>query len=266
MTVCMVPEPVRRLSGASGEVVATYCAMAGSDIREPTRANFGIDAPYVPSVLAAMGGVCVVAGVLVSATWLWIVGAFFLAQTLVYLHATLRGKFRAWDRLLDDLHLAGDEQVLDIGCGRGAVLLAAARRLPRGRATGIDLWRSADQSGNDEAVTASNAHRAGLDERVELRTGDMLSLPFDDAAFDVVVSSLAIHNLPVGDRLKALDEAVRVLRPQGRLVVADIRTVKRYAEHLREMGAVDVAVRGLGPGFWFAGPWQATTVVSARKA
>jgi arsenite methyltransferase len=231
------------------------------------RASYGVDAPYVPAILATVGAVFVVAGILIpNSDWLWIVGAVFVTQALVYLHTTLRGKFRAWSRLLDELHLAGDEQLLDIGCGRGAVLLAAARRVPRGRAIGVDLWRSVDQSGNDETVTAGNARREGVDDRVELHTADMLSLPFDDATFDLVVSSLAIHNLPAPERLRALDEAMRVLRPHGRLVIADIRTVKRYAEHLRDQHAVEVTVLGLGPGFWFAGPWQATTAVSATKA
>ncbi len=230
-------------------------------------ARFGIDAPYVPAGLVTVGVALVVAGFVISkAAWLWVVGAFFIAQSLIYLHTTLRGKFRAWDRLLDELHLSGDEQLLDIGCGRGAVLLASARRLPRGRAVGVDLWRSADQSGNAEALTAANARREGVADRVELHTADMLSLPFEDSVFDVVVSSLAIHNLAaLPDRFTALDEAMRVLRPGGRLVVADIRTVKRYAEHLRDQHAVDVTVRRLGPGAWFAGPWQATTAVTAAK-
>jgi len=51
-----------------------------------------------------------------------------------------RGKFQVWDEILDELHLGGDERVLDMGCGRGAVLIAVARRLTTGRVTGIDLW------------------------------------------------------------------------------------------------------------------------------
>jgi SAM-dependent methyltransferase len=94
----------------------------------------------------------------------------------------------------------------------------------------------------------------------------MTALSFPDASFDVVTSSLAIHNLrSLTSRFQALDEALRVLRPGGKVVVADIRSAKNYAEHLRGVGAADVSVRNLGPGFWFGGPWQATSVVTATK-
>jgi hypothetical protein len=57
---------------------------------------------------------------------------------LSYLHTTLRGKFLVWEQELDRLHVTGSEQVLDLGCGRGMVLIAVARRLTGGRATGVD--------------------------------------------------------------------------------------------------------------------------------
>jgi methylase of polypeptide subunit release factors len=66
-------------------------------------------------------------------------GTVLLANAGVYLHTTLRGKLRIWERELDRIRLTGDEQLLDLGCGRGAVLIAAARRLPTGRAVGVDL-------------------------------------------------------------------------------------------------------------------------------
>ena len=56
---------------------------------------------------------------------------------------------QVWAQLLDELGLHGDERVLDIGCGRGAVLILAARpRARTARAVGSILWRRRDQSGN----------------------------------------------------------------------------------------------------------------------
>jgi trans-aconitate methyltransferase len=70
-------------------------------------------------------------------------GKVLLAHTGIYLHTTLRGKLRVWERELDRVGLRGDEQLLDLGCGRGAMLIEAAKRLPTGRAVGVDLWTRA---------------------------------------------------------------------------------------------------------------------------
>src|SRR6266487_3801412 len=89
--------------------------------------------------------------------------------------------------------------------------------------------RSADQSGNSAEATRRNAIAEGVADRVELLTADMTALPFEDNSFDVVVSSLAIHNIPGrAGREKALTEAVRVLRPGGRLLIADVRGTRPH--------------------------------------
>ena len=75
-----------------------------------------------------------------------------------------------------------------MGCGRGAVLLATAKRLPNGKAVGVDLWR-ADQTDNSPAATERNAEIEGVADRIELHTADMTALPFEDNTFDVIVSS-----------------------------------------------------------------------------
>ena len=230
----------------------------------PRRGRYGIDAPYAPFFI----GLGALASLVVS-RWsppFLFTGVVLLALLAVYLHTTLRGKFAAWARVLDALRLTGDERLLDLGCGRGAVLLAAARRLPDGHATGIDLWSSMDQSGNAMATTNANAALEGVADRIDLRTGDMRELPFADGSFDVVVSSLAIHNIPDGDgRLRAIDEAWRVLAPGGRLRIADIRHAGAYRARLAELGARDLELRGMGWGMWWGGPWMGTKLVSARK-
>jgi SAM-dependent methyltransferase len=194
-------------------------------------------------------------------------GAFLLLCAVSYVYTTRRGKFEAWSRILDELGLRGDEAILDLGCGRGAVLLLAAQRLPRGRATGIDLWQARDQSGNALDVTQKNAGLEGVADRIELRTGDMRELPFADESFDLVVSSLALHNIPDTEgRARAVTEAVRVLRPGGRIVLADFRCTPEYEAVLRGGGIVDIVHDRLGIGFWYGGPWAATYHVAGRRA
>jgi arsenite methyltransferase len=241
--------------------------------RPPISKGYGVDAPYVPLALALFGtgleALAVVSalsgsgplGVAVTA----IAGAWFLALTGVFLHTTLRGKFACWHAEVAALGLSGDESVLDVGCGRGAVLAIVARAIPRGRAVGIDLWRSRDQSGNDQDVTRSNVEAAGLGP-VELYTADMVELPFADQSFDLVVSSVAVHNVDSDEkRAGAIGEMARVLRPGGRLLIADFRHSGDYEEIIGDLGWADVEARNLGWRFWYSGPWMATTMLAATK-
>ena len=142
--------------------------------------------------------------------------------------------------------IPGRRKVLDVGCGRGAVLTAVARRLTTsGKAIGVDIWNAMDQSGNAQDVTTRNASLEGVSDRVQVDTGDMRSLPFADRTFELVVSSLAIHNLrTIDERKKAIVEAYRVLTPGGRLVIADIRSTKLYAGVLRSLNASNVEHSG----------------------
>lgn len=227
------------------------------------RPRYGVDALPLPVAVGAAGFACVVAAAWHSKSraGLAAAGSSLLAMTGVYLHTSLRGKFRVWERVLDDADLAGDEQVLDLGCGRGAVLVAAARRLPAGRVTGVDLWTK-DQSGNSPGATRANAAAVGVADRIDVGTSDMTDLPFAEESFDVVTAALAIHNIrsPEG-RLMALDEAMRVLRPGGQLLVADITHVtKAYAAHLGHG-----ALRNLGPGYWYGGPWFGVSLLRVVK-
>src|SRR3954447_7323533 len=201
------------------------------------RGSYGIDAPYGVALITAMlvleGGLAITTRKLPA-----FLAALFVSGILgLYLHATLRGKFVVWAELLDRLNLRGDERILDLGCGRGAVLLMAAQHLTSGRAVGVDLWRRVDQSGNSPEATRRNALAEGVADRVELHTADMTALPFEDNSMDVVVSSLAIHNIRGrAGREKAVSEAVRVLRPGGRLLIADVRGTRPHQAQLAKIG------------------------------
>jgi len=220
----------------------------------PEKPDYGIDAPGVVRnllIVAAVGislfltarlGLWsgVIAHVGVADTGLWsglgcgLMGCWMLYDSKV-------GKLKERERLLDLFPWRGTETVLDIGCGRGLLLIAAARRLTTGKATGLDLWQAEDLTGNKPDATVENARREGVLERVEVRTGDMRKMPFADRSFDIIVSNVAIHNVYDREgREMVMHEIARVLRPGGRVVIHDIRHVNEYAAALARNGLIDV--------------------------
>jgi SAM-dependent methyltransferase len=234
---------------------------------------YGVDAPPIMLTIAAIGTVLVLVGA--ALLWLqvpivpWIslaIGLLFLSMLAIGLNTTLAGKFAVWEEIFGTLQLRGDEQVLDVGCGRGAVLVMAARNLSTGRATGVDIWSAADQTANTPAATRRNAIAEGVAGLVDLVTGDARLLPFGDASFDVVVSSMAIHNVrDRNERGAALGEVARVLRPGGRVALVDFMQVVEYPEVLQRHGMRDVKRRPLGWRFWYGSPQLEASLITGSK-
>jgi SAM-dependent methyltransferase len=237
---------------------------------------YGVDAPGVPWTWGALAVVCGVLAIVfapIGAGWsiglsiyLGVLAVVSAIGTVLYLRATFLGKFEIWQKVIDGLALNGSEQALDLGCGHGSVAVMLAKQLPNGHVTGIDLWRSVDQSGNSEEATRRNAVANGVDARITLDTGDMTALPYADESFDLVTASLAIHNVRTQDaRRRAVLEALRVLRPCGRLVIVDIERVPEYLAVVREAGMDVEQTRPLGWRMWWTGPWFPTRLLVASK-
>ncbi|MDR3484852.1 MAG: class I SAM-dependent methyltransferase [Bradyrhizobium sp.] len=120
--------------------------------------------------------------------------------------------------------------------------------------------------GVGERVTQRNTELEGVRERVELDTGDMRKLPFPDASFDVVTSSLAIHNIrDEKGREQALSEIWRVLKPGGTALIADILYTANYRQFLAAQRGTTAERRRLGWRFWYGGPHAATNLVTVRR-
>jgi SAM-dependent methyltransferase len=226
------------------------------------RPDYGLDAPLVIIIQSVVS-----AAAFSAAAFLYLVGvphpgkvplAEFgvllglncLLNALGMVWYSKSGKLRQRDRLLDCVPWRGDEAVLDVGCGRGLMLIGAARRLTGGKAVGIDVWRAVDLTANRPQATLENAELEGVARRVEVLDGDARHLPFADGSFDVVLSSLALHNIAdAEERRRAVREVARVLRPGGRVALLDIQHTRDYARVLTECGLADVRRSAAGPLF-----------------
>lgn len=233
------------------------------------KGSYGIDAPYVPIISGIVALACLLLAVLASggmAIW-WLVWAILFAlQGALYLRTTLHGKFVVWERIIDAQDLRGDELSLDVGCGRGMVLITTAQQLPNGSSTGIDLWRSRDQSGNDPAATMANAELNGVANRVVLDTGDMSELPYPDSTFDLVTANVAIQNIKDRKlRQRTIEQMLRVTKPGGSILIVDIQYVTQFRDDLVQAGAQNVEVKRLGIDGMFGNPFFASRLVCATK-
>ena len=104
--------------------------------------------------------------------------------------------------------------VVDVGCGGGMDLLLAALHVgPTGRAIGVDMTAEMREQAQAGARALALMH-------VEMRDGDATQLPLDDASVDAVISNGVLNLVPLKDR--AIAEMARVLKPGGRLQIADI--------------------------------------------
>lgn len=222
-----------------------------SQIQHP---QYGIDAPDLVRFFFIAGAISLTVffGVMVSSIFgriptiiirllLGIATIYLLGMGSLMIYYSKVTKLKDNEELLNLFQWSGDEIVLDVGCGRGLALIGSAKRLTSGKAIGIDIWQQQDQANNSARAALSNAAIEGVEERVEVQTADMRQLPFPNDYFDVVTSSWAIHNLEAEtDRKKTLDEIIRVLKPNGTILIEDIINQVEYAKYFELRGMKNV--------------------------
>lgn len=114
---------------------------------------------------------------------------------------------------VDNALIKPGDSVLDVGCGTGEVTLLTKTRAKDGNVYGIDPA--------PEMITVARKKAARKKIEIDFRVGVIESLPFPDASMDVVTSSLMMHHLPDDLKVRGLAEVYRVLKPGGRLLIAD---------------------------------------------
>src|SRR5262245_32813018 len=230
----------------------------------PSRADYGIDSPAIVAGLFLFGSL----GIGAALVWrlcgdppplgeiaMVVAGVYFWLAAGGMVWYSKVGKLQIRDQMLGEIPWRGDEMVLDAGCGRGLLLVGAARRLTTGKAIGLDRWVPGALTGNRPEAALDNARLEGVADRVELKEGDVRQLPFADASFDVVVSNFVVHEVDSrAEREQMLREIVRVLKPGGRLALVDFIFTVECVRVLREIGIDDVRRARVGSffSFWFS--------------
>jgi len=210
--------------------------------RQQTRVNYGFDgSPFSVLFVFCMGIICLKAGgtltsfhiilLTISGVFLFTLGSFIIFICGSYFYYVTIGKRQRMAAMLSLVAWNGTETVLDVGTGRGLLMIGAAKKLTIGKSIGIDIWNSSDMHGNTPQNTMRNAELEGVLEKVEVRDDDVRSLSFANASFDVVLSNLCLHNIPTeAERTAACKEIARVLKPHGVAIIADKSHTKQYGE------------------------------------
>ena len=212
------------------------------------KADYGIDAPHAIRNLVLCGlAVIILCSIfrqvrIGSVTFLlfpglvWSGGWIIAGGVMMYLYSKV-GKFRHRDRMLNQVKWTGTEQALDVGTGRGLLLIGAAKRITTGKAVGIDIWNQEDLSGNNLQNLERNIEIEGVRDRTEIRNEDAQKMSAPDGSFDVIVSLACLHNIyNAPGRARACNEIARVLKPGGTAIISDFRHMGEYLETFRKAG------------------------------
>ena len=210
--------------------------------------DYGIDAPHVIRNLVLSGLALIILCLIFpkvtvgSVTFLlfpglvWSGGWIIAGGVMMYLYSKV-GKFRHRDRMLNQVKWTGTEQALDVGTGRGLLLIGAAKRITTGKAVGIDIWNQEDLSGNNLQNLERNIEIEGVGDRTEIRNEDAQKMSAPDGSFDVIVSLACLHNIyNAPGRARACNEIARVLKPGGTAIISDFRHMGEYLETFRKAG------------------------------
>jgi SAM-dependent methyltransferase len=216
--------------------------------------DYNLSVPHNFLAAAWLGG----ALILGAALWLALATSPFAAIPLVVGVLLITPAMIAWfvlrnirlrrmnirERIASEINWRGDEMVLDVGVGSGITLFGCAKNLTTGKAIGIDIYHPHAGGGTPE-IFWKNAANEGVTEQVELQQVDARDMPYEDATFDVIVSTGAFHH--IGDstsRQRAANEVIRTLKPGGKILVKDIPHALVELEHAMRAAGFHIQKEG----------------------
>lgn len=234
--------------------------------------DYGVDAPKVIRNLLIIGAMLYLIGVFVIPKIPWAAilflagvmvytGIFMIIEGLLMFWYSKYGKLKHRDRMLRLFDFKGDEQVLDVGTGRGLLLIGAAKKLTTGKATGIDIWNSADLTDNHLENALLNVRLEGVRDRIEILNEDITDSSLKDNFFDLIVSNLCLHNIyDPANRKAACKEIVRLLKPGGTAIISDFKHTATYRAHFTFFGCKTEKI-----GTYIFSTFPALTIIKVVK-
>jgi arsenite methyltransferase len=233
-------------SGERNPPQADRHLMPGNN-KQMKKINYGIDAPHVIRnliIFSAIGfllpiflPLIKIGQVTISTSGFTLMGISCGLMAVWMLVYSVYGKLKHRDRILNMIDWKGNEMVLDIGTGRGLLVIGAAKRLTTGKSFGIDIWNAEDLTENKMENTIDNAVLEGVKDKVEIKNDNAINMSFPDQSFDVVISNLCLHNIyNIEDRKKACSEISRVLKKGGTGLISDFKHIKEYKNNFIQLG------------------------------
>lgn len=197
-----------------------------------------------------------------GAGWLWLAapwnligaglalagGLYLLVMAIIGLGLTMflrHQRMSMRHAIVRSIPWRGDEQVLDVACGSGTLIIGMAQQLTSGKATGIDIYQPRSGGGTLKMLL-DNARAEGVADRIEFKEMNARQMSFADGSFDVVGSSMALHHIGSNrEEMKAaVIEMLRVLKPGGYLGLVDIAPMIEIAEATLKQAGVQMIGSG----------------------
>lgn len=212
--------------------------------------DYGIDAPGVIRNLICGGIFFYVLAIFLiphmGHFWeTYMVGAFFYTGIFMVIEGLLMywysryGKLKHRDRMLAMYTFTGNEKVLDVGTGRGLLMIGAAKKLnlTQGKSIGIDIWQKKDLSQNTMQNALENAKNEGVLEKVEIKNDNIVQSEFESDSFDLILSNLCLHNIKDrSQRKQACQEIFRLLKIGGVAIISDYKYSSYYKKIFEQLG------------------------------
>ena len=180
----------------------------------------------------------------------------------IYCNTLFRGRQIIWHQILSELKLAPDSKVAVLGLSYAGLFIDVAKKLKApGKVTGVNVDKENVAKQEQERIKENR-----VADRAEVVDGRLQNLPLENRQYGYVFSAFTFHSVsPAINRGRALQEAVRVMKPEGTLVIVDFGDMQQYRPILSNMGFQTVRIVPTGMIGWWGGPWLKTSVLMARR-